>query len=424
VSYSILTPYGVESVAPGAPVIASISAGHREVGKDGRAGPPQRSKDGEIYLHVPSRRRLDAATGEVVEQSGAPGLQAALERNAYRWLRVAFPSNRLEDVFHQSLRRYSATRLEVFGDAERLTEILQNGERRVVEAGTPEYRKLAQTCKGNYSILFVLAEYVEDGVRLLMPDGLGYYRIRTTSRNSVRRFLEMWECLRRYTGGRPAGVPVDISVQLEEVVTPDGTRRRVPVWQFEMRTPDGSPLTSRVLPSITRQAIAESERLSLPAPELPADDEDADIEPQDDDVVDDVELARSCDAEFYRRAWFSAVAGTPWESDDARHQWIRDYTGGQYESLSAFLQSATEAVATEMLNAIREQVASWRDTQERADLIRALKAALEERGITGAAARRWLADNFGDVSRVAALSSEQLRAAIELTKEVPIASQQ
>jgi len=270
----------------------------------------------------------------------------------------------------------------------------------------------------------VLAEYVEDGVRLVMPDGLGYYRIRTTSRNSVRRFLEMWECLRRYTGGRPAGVPVDISVQLEEVVTPDGTRRRVPVWQFEMRTPDGSPLTSRVLPSITRQAIAESERLSLPAPELPPDDADADIEPQDDDVVDDVELARSCDAEFYRRAWFSTVAGTPWESDEARHQWIRDYTGGQYESLSAFLQSATEAVATEMLNAIREQVASWRDTQERADLIRALKAALEERGITGAAARRWLADNFGDVSRVAALSSEQLRAAIELTKEVPIASQQ
>jgi len=423
VSYSILTPYGVEPVAPGAPVIASISAGHREVGKDGRPAMPQRSKDGEIYLHAPPRRRLNSATGEIAETSGAPGLQAALERNAYRWLRVAFPSNRLEDVFHQSLRRYSATRLEVYGDAERLTEILQTGERRVVEAGTPEYRKLAQTCKGNYSILFVLAEYVEDGVRLLMPDGLGYYRIRTTSRNSVRRFLEMWECLRRYTGGRPAGVPVDISVQLEEVVGPDGTRRRVPVWQFEMRSPDGSPLTSRVLPAITRQAIAESERLSLPAPEFTPPD-DADIEPQDDDVVDDVELARSCDAEFYRRAWFAAVAGTPWESDDGRHQWIRDYTGGQYESLSAFLQSATEAVASEMLNAIREQVASWRDTQERADLTKALKAALEERGITGAAARRWLVDNFGDVSRVAAMTTEQLRAAIELTKEVPSAPQQ
>ena len=420
----LLTPIGEQELAPLPKVLGTITAGYKELSREGKPMPPRISKDGEIYVHCKTFKRLDSQTGEVRDVPEAAGLIERLKANGNRWLRIALASNNLHDVFHQRLARYSATRLEVVGDQHRLVEVTRDGEWLVHEAGTAKYRELAKTCKAEYSIYFVLADYVDGGVRMEMPDGLGYYRIRTTSKNSARRFLELWNLLRRYTAdpqtGEPrlVGVPIDVSLAKEEVVTPEGVRREVFVWQFEMHLPDGKPITSRVLPSVMKAAISEAKRLSLPStpPDL-GEDDIIEVIDEDGDPVEDV-LDKQCDAAHYTRAWHAAVAGTPYESEEGRRGWISQYTDGRFDSLSEFLKQASEDVALQMLNTIREDVKALKQKPGRDELTARLREALLNSGInTPQSVRGWLSSHFEGAAKVGDLSDDQLLAAVNIAEQ-------
>jgi hypothetical protein len=69
-----------------------------------------------------------------------------------------------------------------------------------------------------------------------------------------------------------------------------------------------------------------------------------------------------CDAQKWRSTWFMVVKGTFLDDDDARHDFIEWYTSGwpenrRTDSLTTFLQHATDRQAEQLINAARETIA-------------------------------------------------------------------
>lgn len=193
--------------------LATISAGYRGPERNGRPGLPQRSTDGTIYLHDPDGR--------------APGLAEALAQGEQKRLTVAFPLDDPRQFIHQSFRRYSASRLEAYGDANSLTEIVlrRTGQtdkdgKPILEAdhmqyaaGTAQYADLVRTCKNYYDIYFCLAEWTANGPEVVQPDGFGLYRLRTTSRHTIRNIEAALRYVAQFTRGRLAGIPFELRIE-------------------------------------------------------------------------------------------------------------------------------------------------------------------------------------------------------------------
>ncbi len=343
---------GETTDAPRVEALAVISAGYRGPSQGERPGLPKRSMPGDaqqIHLHDPQGR--------------APGLKAALETSAYRSLLIAFPLDDPAAFIQQRFTRYSASRLEAYGDALTATWIdatdAKNPRHLSYPAGTPEYARIVGSCKADTRIYFCLAEWGESGPEVVFPDGLGFYAIRTTGTHSVRAIQQTLSYTRRFTK-RLAGLPFVLELDHREVAGPDGSKRTVPVWTITTRPPEGIRLSSRTFAAIATKALSEGAALMLPAPDA-ATWEDAAaegplVEEPTDDEADLIERGGPCDAQFWEASWFVRLKDTPLTTNEGRERWLLDYTqhadgwhGPITGSLATAFAHATEHEAAALL---------------------------------------------------------------------------
>ncbi len=295
-AFDVLDIYA-EGVAPAearVEAIATISAGYMT-----EKGLPARSRDGTIYLHDPEGR--------------APGLAEALAARDGKSLTITFPFDDPRDFIQQRFVNYSKTRLLAYGDQHSVVTISDQGERQTFDRDTdPDgYAAVVATCKTAFSVYFVLVEWVGDTPVIVMPDGLGFYRIRFTGRNSARSFMGQMKLLTQFTGGRIAGVPFDLRITNREVADPKGMKRTIPVFVPTMKAP-GMQLNSTNFRTVLRQSITQAERLQL-TPPSPETIEDARVEAVPVDMDD------------------AAVPPARAETEDANVQEIVTYRGGKRE---------------------------------------------------------------------------------------------
>jgi hypothetical protein len=330
---------GLADESPRLDALATISAGDRGPTREGnKPGLPRRSTDGTIKLHD--------ATGR------APGLKAALEQTQYKSLCIAFPWDDPALFIQQRFTRYSASALEVYGDHREL-RVLEAGGQRTVPAGSDEYRRLLDTCAVSVSVYFMLAEW-EPQPAVVMPDGLGFYRLRFTSRNSLRSILNGLRAVGRFTGSRIAGVPFELRIDYREVADRTGQRHTVPVWVLVMRPPKTVRLASHNWAGVVQTALAQGqafkelpppseETLALAAWEGPeADLDDAEIVAPSDAEIAQLADGGPLDADYWKRRWHATAAGSSFEDDENRAEFIADFTEGSHASLKRFLEVATE----------------------------------------------------------------------------------
>ncbi len=358
-----------------------ISAGFRN-----DQGWPEMSKDGTIYVAPGDRER-------------AKGLIAALEAGGKKKLTIAFPYDDLDSIILQRFARRSATALEVYGDAKSLTEIklagykpvlyadgrpkLDKDTKRPVEepiyehitcmAGSPEYKALVKTCKAEIHVLFALAEW--EGMRPVVkfPDGVGWYALRFTSRNSLQSIAgKLLEISTRMTRGRIAGIPFELSIGYREVAAPDGKKRKVAVWRLDFVPPQMVRLVdSGNLQNLLSAAIDEGRRLrGLPAPEYGieqamAEEPDIDLEMGAERAVEILTNGDPpCDVRHWEAQWFAAVKGSRFDTDEGREQFMdvfctsheRPNFPGYTTSLAEFLSYATESQANALIAAVGEAI--------------------------------------------------------------------
>jgi len=347
--------------------LALISAGYRAQGRDGHVGLPRATRPGDeqqIHLHDPLNQ--------------APGLRAVLEANGWSYLTIAFPIE-APGFISQIFTRYSSTRLEAYGDGTQITFIdnrpqtmeSNHGQplHRVFPAGTSEYERLVRTCKADTRIHFCLAEWTDDGSEVVFPDGLGVYAIRTTSRHSVRNILGQIAYTSQFTHGRIAGLPFTLRiVHRPNVSGPDGTMRQIPVWSIVTTPPSGIRLSSRTFREVATQALREGAQLMLPAPDVPTYEElevSGPVEVEVDEPTEEqmlvLEAGGRADQAHWTRTWHAMARGVTWvhnghtfdlTADQGRAAFVRDFTQGRTGSLSAFLQTATDEQATELIAAL------------------------------------------------------------------------
>lgn len=367
---------------PRVDALATISAGYRERGESG-PGRPVVSRDGTIYISDPRHR--------------APGLRAALEARAGKALTVAFPYDNPSFFVQERFVQYSATHLLAWGDEREITVFAKNRsgevEQRTYDVGTPEYEAARKDCKVSTSVYFMLARWTDTGPQVVFPDGLGLYRLRTTSRNSLRNLRGALRQLASFTSGQIRGIPLDIGLDYRDVAGPDGSRRTVPVWTWTLRPPQ--PLTSTTFAPTVARALAEGSRLQVSPPAveslalaayegLPPDLE----EPDPDDfpwprhsgaipgmaAVETPETAAveqmadgdpPADARAHEAAYFSVTRGTYLAETEGRARFLRAYTGGETASLAAYLAGATEREAVALVTAAAEAAQVERTARER-----------------------------------------------------------
>lgn len=392
----VYAPGGVANLTHTLDAIATISAGYRKKTEQGHSQPVV-SRDGTIYVHDPAHR--------------APRLAAKLAANGSKYLDIAFPFDNPELFVQQRFMRYTATALQVYGDEESLTEI-KGGKHIRHEAGTPEYEAILPTCKNATSVYFTGAGWVDGKPKVQLWDGVGFYRLRTTGRHSIRALSASISLCQELTGGRLAGAPFRLKLDYRDVAGPDGAQRNVPVWTITLSPPEEIELDPDRFVLVMSQALHQGRtllQLAAPRPETITDheleigaiggavdedpeyadftemlDEDAVLE---EDAVPVVEpeaeppaiVATStqvqqmvsgeapCDPQPYIAAWHSAVRDTPYASNEARRTWIFAYTegrpGGQTDSLAEFLEgsarvtAASEREASGMIVAIQQQLA-------------------------------------------------------------------
>lgn len=347
--------------------IATISAGFKNA-----KGLPEASHDGTIYVSGDKER--------------CPGLIEALGRNNNKRLTIAFLSDNLNDFIFQRFTRRSASALEIYGDQYTLTQIKQerDSDGKVTkavhiqhQAGSPEYKALRKLCKVEVSVLFALAEWDGQRTAVTFPDGLGAYRIRFTSRNSLQALVgKIEEIKARITRGRIAGVPFDLFLVNRDVPSPTGQTRNIPVWTIEFRPPDAIRLTSGNLSNLLGGALREGQRLQvmLPAPsygieDAMAEDADIDLELPTAEAVDVLQNGDPpCNPREMESAFFGAVKGTALASDEARRAFLLAYTNSECGSLKDFLKDARESQANALLAEVDRYVETERTAKRRAAL--------------------------------------------------------
>lgn len=376
--FTLLDHYAGGRVAPRAqqPTLATISAGYRQKGAQGELGRPVVSRDGTIYVN--GQENL-AQAFEVV-----PGLASALQAGKRKRLTIAFPFDQPELFLQQRFACYSATALQLYGDEHSLTSIRMEGEGKAarpvhttVLAGTDDYEAGLRLCKTNTSLYFLLAEWGEDGPRVVFPDGAGLYRLRMTSRNSAQSIVNSLRWIARLTGGRIAGVPFDLYLDQQDVVAPDGKRRRLPIWQLVLKPPKRLELTTANFQQVLGGAIEQGERLKvLPPPAESAEYaalEGPDVDLDDPEPGPTNELARQqeltpaqvkaalrgglCNPGEMRRIFFGRFGGGPLGQPGPRAEFIAAWTQGRSDSLAEFLEDATPSEAQAMLRGAEDWTA-------------------------------------------------------------------
>jgi len=370
---------GVAEEEPRIDALATISAGYRAPGKEGHQRLPQVSRDGTIYLHDPKNR--------------APNLKLALAARDNKALTIAFPFHDPAAFVQQRFTEYSSTRLLAYGDEFTLTTIGEKGERKTYDEGTADYEAIKRRCKVSISIYFALAEWTPEGPRVVFPDGLGLYRLRSTSRNTLRNLRAAIAQVSTFTHGQLAGIPFDIGLDYRDVAGPDGSRRNVPCWVFTMRPPE--PLSSRTFAPRLTEALREGRLLQLPAPtaetleyaalEGPAEDDYADyteIREPSEAEVDLIARGGACDAHFYEALWFTTVRGTRFDSDEARADFVFEYSERQHDSLAEFLTTLTNGEAEEFISRISVVIQEETEAARRAEARARMDAKLQGRSVT------------------------------------------
>ncbi len=357
-----LDPYagGLSAEAPRVDALAVISCGYRaEKGEGNRPGLPRASRPGDavqVHLHDPLHR--------------APGLEQAIADGKQRQLTIAFPLDDPRQFVIQRFTRYSATRLEAYGDEASITWIHpaadgKDARHQRFEVGSGEYDRLVRTCKADTRIYFCLADWTSTGPEVIFPDGLGVYAIRTTSRHSVRSILGSLAYTARFTRGKIAGLPFLLSVDHREVAGPDGAKRTVPVWTITTKPPEGARLSSRTFRDIATAALREGSSLMLPPPDAETweqmeHDGPPPVDEPTEQEIGQLERGGLCDYDFWVRSWHALARGTAWDSDAARASFIGGYTDGATTSLSQFLHGASEDQAAGLVAALGEGVANAR----------------------------------------------------------------
>lgn len=344
---------GVREITPRVDALATISAGS----KAKTASSPTINRDGTISLHDPEGR--------------ASALAATLSAADGKRLTIAFPFNDWDSVVQMRFAEYSASRLLSFGDQHGLTEIRENGQRVTHAPGTPEYATVKARCKVTANVYFVLADWSLKGADgsdlgpgVVFPDGLGFYRLRFTSRNSLDNLLNTWKLIKKLSGDRIAGVPLELQLVNREVSGPDGKRRNVPVWTFTMRPPSGLQLTSRNFQATLSQALKSGQDLVLPAPD--GEEIEASFEivtPDQDDLPalterETRQLENGFNAAAVRTRYFAITKDTPFAERPGRAKLITAATAWIYDgesdkvtdSLSEVLDRADQKLADGVLS--------------------------------------------------------------------------
>jgi hypothetical protein len=385
----LLKPHQAGAVVarPRVDAIATISAGFKQEGRDGRFYPVV-SRDGTIHVSAPPGQ--------------AQGLRAALAARDHKSLTIAFLSNDPAEILQQRFALYSATRLEAYGDAESITVIHLRDTGRKDRNGKPvtepvretvrraehpdRYAALAATMSAQSSLYFGLAEWGEDGrPRLVFPDGWGYYRLRFTSLNSAEAIRGALYHLASLTGGLVAGVPLELSIAYQDVAGPDGSRRNVPVWSLRLNPPGTIKLEASRVREILEFGLEQARTLALPAPRPEtleyAQEEGPDVDLDAARVIDgevvtpsvrDVERLAGGgpirDPRRFCQDFMLAVKGTSLVEKANRQQFMIAATSGRYDSLKTFAESATHREATELMAAaarwINEEISARAEAPE------------------------------------------------------------
>lgn len=374
-SVGLLKPYahGISQERPRVDALAVISAGFKGE-KNGRSFPVV-SRDGAIQVSDPSGR--------------APGLAAELKRRGGKSLTIAVVSNDPNEVLQQSFAYRSATRLMAWGNHESVTVInvreeqdehgkpVQVVERKTHPAGTATYKAAVEKCKVESNFYFVLARWDEDGQpKLVFPDGLGFYRLRFTSLNSAENIRSQLAYIASLpiTGGRVAGIPLELSIDYREVSGPDGSRRRVPVWTLVLRPPSTIELDVVQTTRILERGMEQARGLALPLPtvqsfevaEREGDDVDLDqaavIEGEARTVsADEARTLRGggkADPDWLIRQYFAGAGRTSLRDDEGRERFLLAFTRGRTGSLAEFAATATRRESEDLLKALADEVAA------------------------------------------------------------------
>jgi hypothetical protein len=302
-SMNILDPYeesGVAKPQTHANALGTISAGYL-ANKNGKTY-PQRSSDGTIYI-----------AGDDAAKARVPGLAQALKHEGGKKLTIAFLSNNPHDYIQQRFAKYGSP-YRIYGDEKSLTVIDKTKKTlETFHAGTPEYKRWLKECNPQYNIYFVLATWGENGEpSILMPDGFGYYRLRTNSRQSMNNIMSSLYSLYAITNNHIAGVPLTLQIVYRESTDQHGVNRTVPVWSLVMQPPGGMMLTNHNFAQLTSggfQAVQNMQH-ALPAPEIETIDAfvaEVEVEDGDSDIAERVKAFEDMVAETVLENNFEGV---------------------------------------------------------------------------------------------------------------------
>jgi hypothetical protein len=365
--------------------LATISAGYL-VTTD-RYGKPLDGKEGRGQPYPAASRKKDAAwihmTDEDMER--APGLAAVLEANGWRWLDVAVAGNDPSMFLQMHFEKRTSGRLEAHGDEHQIVEIIterhadKNGrpvyvlkERLTHMAGTPRYEQLALECNVTVSFFFVLARWENEQPHVYFPasDGLGVYRLRFTSRNSLRQLRADLLQVSDLTQGQLAGLPLRLYVDFRPVADQAGVTRDIVVWKLRFMPPAGLDLTPELWQNLAALGIKQGQMLRLPLPALETLEDaertfDVDLDRPglpipSAQAVASLAAGGKCDADFYQGAWFQRVKGSDLDSNEARAEFLLEHTQGQTKSLIEFLSVATEDEAARLIAAAGKRIGDAR----------------------------------------------------------------
>jgi hypothetical protein len=320
--FELLTKYD-DAPPPRPDFLACISAGFK--GKDGN---PVVSRDGTIHVSDPAGRAL--------------GLAEALAETGGKSLTITLPSDHRDDFLFQHYRKEGRSRLEAHGDATGITTIGPKGERAFHPAGTPEFERLRAECKVTYEIAFYLARWVRDTgsefprPEIYWPDGVGAYRIRSTSPKTANNFMACVRELAARTGGPVAGFPLEVRLVYPKVADPTGAKREVPLFSFILKPPGGFAMDAGAFRQIAQESASILPSMAIaalpPAPTL-------------DDVLEEFEaelLTVPLDAAECRKGFFGITGKSHWGTDEGRAELIDAFTKGKTTSLKTFLEGSTE----------------------------------------------------------------------------------
>lgn len=315
--FQILDPFsdtGIAKTEPRLDALATISAGTKSA-----ANIPSVSRDGKIVLHDPENR--------------ATGLREALETTEYKRLTIAFAFDDPSQFIQQRFAEYTASKLVHYGDQHAITRIDTKDKRVTMSAGTPEYQDALRKCKAQTSLYFTLATW-EPEPSIVFPDGFGMYRLRFTSRNTMQNLKAQINLVRKFSGGRLAGIPFDLYIQQRDVADKDGSRRKVPVWSFVMRPPQSISLTTKNFTQLMNNVLDVGKSLHMlpPASEtlelIQGEPQELDLDEASYEIIEPSQeekkrLESGFNPDEWRERFFAVVGNSPYANHPGRGWLIR-----------------------------------------------------------------------------------------------------